>query len=178
MKNKDKMVRNILIVWALTGIWHGAYWTFIFWGLFNFILLLTERIFNFEKIKGHDGLKHAYALIMLNFGWVIFRADNLIELRDYIGNMFGMNGNAFYSPTVGMFIREYGIVFLASIVLSLPVYPLLKKKMAEYSAGTSSAKRIWSAGQVIASFGLLVCVSVSILYIVRGGYNPFIYFNF
>ena len=76
VENKDKMVRNLLVVWLLTGLWHGANWTFVFWGLFNFVCLLLERLFLFEKWKAHPVWKHLYTMLMVNFGWVLFRSES------------------------------------------------------------------------------------------------------
>ena len=71
------MVRNLLVVWSLTGLWHGANWTFIIWGLYNFIFIFAEKLIHFEKRKKYPLLKHFYALFIITIGLVIFRAPDI-----------------------------------------------------------------------------------------------------
>ena len=73
------LIRNMFIVWLFTGIWHGAEWTFVIWGILNFVFLIIERFIMFEKIENHNFIKHIYALLVVNFGWVLFRSPNLKE---------------------------------------------------------------------------------------------------
>jgi alginate O-acetyltransferase complex protein AlgI len=172
-ENKDKMVRNTFIVWFLTGVWHGAYWTFLFWGIYNFIFIIAERAIGFEKKEGYDVLKHIYALLVIMFGWIMFRADTLQVFTEYIGNMFGANANPFYSDVAGMMVKEYGLVFFFSILFSMPVAGMLQKKL-EQTAHTG-VKILGKSCYVIALFGVFILTGISL---VKGGYNPFIYFNF
>ena len=73
VKNKDKIIRNLFIVWVLTGVWHGAEWTFIIWGFLNFIFIAIEKILIFDKLNISKGVKHLYTLFIINLGWVLFR---------------------------------------------------------------------------------------------------------
>ena len=73
------LIRNMFIVWLFTGIWHGAEWTFVIWGILNFVFLIIERFIMFEKIENHNFIKNIYALFVVNFGWVLFRSPNLKE---------------------------------------------------------------------------------------------------
>ena len=130
VENKDKMVRNLLVVWLLTGLWHGANWTFVFWGLFNFVCLLLERLFLFEKWKAHPVWKHLYTMLMVNFGWVLFRSESFYQFQEYLGNMFGLNGNGFFSGQALMFLQEYAVYWVIGILLCLPAAGWLKKKLA------------------------------------------------
>jgi len=172
-KNRDNMVRNTFIVWMLTGIWHGAYWTFIFWGIYNFIFIIIERITGLEKREGHNVAKHIYAMIVITFGWVIFRAESLRTLNEYIGNMFGLNSNGFYTPTVGMMLKEYAPVLILAIIFSMPVARICREKVESIKGGFNSF--ICRIGYLIT----LCCVMVyTVICMVKGGYNPFIYFNF
>ena len=173
VKNKDKMVRNLLAVWLLTGIWHGASMTFILWGLYNFVFILGERLIGFEKRKINPILRHAYALIVLNFGWLIFRCDDFYSLNESLLNMFGMNGNKFYSPETGMFLREYGLVLICAIIFSMPVAKMLREYIER-----SKSKFLIISYRIGYPIALTFAISLSVLYIVKGGYNPFIYFNF
>ncbi|SFK86815.1 hypothetical protein/alginate O-acetyltransferase complex protein AlgI [Lachnospiraceae bacterium KH1T2] len=172
-KNKDKMIRNLLVVWILTGVWHGAYWTFIFWGIYNLIFIIIERVVGFEKIEGHDFFKHVYSLIVIMFGWVMFRADTLYELNEYFANMFGLTNNAFYNARVGMFIKEYALVLFFAILFSMPVAKVCREKVDKME--NAVLRTVLKSLYVI---GLLSAVALSVTCMVKGGYNPFIYFNF
>ena len=172
-KNRDQMVRNTFIVWLLTGIWHGAYWTFLFWGLYNFAFIIVERLIGFEKNEGHNILKHIYSLIVITFGWVLFRADTLYELNEYIGNMFGLNNNGIYNARTGMFVKEYALVIVFSILFSMPIARICRERV---DAMKNTIARISLRGLYVV--GLITVVFLSVVSMVKGGYNPFIYFNF
>lgn len=173
VKNRDKMVRNLLIVWVLTGVWHGASMTFIAWGFYNFVFIFAERLIGYEKKKIHPVLRHVYALLVINFGWVLFRADNFYVLAQYLSNMFGLNGNRFYSTETGMMMREYALVFIFSIAISMPVTKLIEQKIQN-----CRNKLLVLSMRLAYPVALTCTISLCVLCLVKGGYNPFIYFNF
>lgn len=173
VSNQDTMVRNMLIVWLLTGIWHGANWTFIFWGLFYFVVLLTERFFEFpQKIKS-SAVKHLYTLFVVNTAWVIFRADDLYQAGRFFLNMIGCNNNGFYSETAVMLLRENGVFLLLGIVFSTPIACNMNELL--YKKQKSWVNRVYTVCYPVLMLLLLV---VSVSYLASGTYNPFIYFNF
>ena len=136
VSNKDKMIRNLLVVWLLTGIWHGAEWTFIVWGLLNFVFIALEKIISFEKIENIGIFKHIYTLFLVNLGWVIFRSLNLYEAGKYISYMFGLSYNGFFSDYTLMFIKEYSVFFILGIVFSTPIAKYANKLIVENTKGT------------------------------------------
>ena len=173
VENQDLMVKNTLIVWLLTGIWHGASWTFVIWGLYNFFFIILERMFGFEKWKLPSWVKLIYSQLVFLFGWVLFRSENIYQLRECVMDMFMMNDNVFVNDTTIWLIKEYGMIYVLAIVFSAPVYPLAMKKLGEVQGVFSKA--LSKTGYVlILSAGVLI----SVIAMVRGGYNPFIYFNF
>ncbi|MDC7290151.1 MBOAT family protein [Blautia schinkii] len=173
VENPDVMVRNLFIVWLLTGIWHGAAWTFIFWGLLNFLCILLERLFKFQdSTRIPNACKHIYAMFMVNMGWVLFRSENFYQFREFAGNMFGMNHNGLYNDRVFMFLKEYAFFWIAGILLCFPFSKWLKERFAQYPRISAFA------GAVLYPAGLIGLFGVSVIYLVKGGYNPFIYFNF
>ena len=172
-ENKDKMVRNTFIVWLLTGVWHGAYWTFIIWGVYNFAFIMIERLIGFERREGNKILRHCYLVLVTLFGWVMFRADTLYELNEYYGNMFGLNNNAIYGEIVGMFIKEYAVVLVVAIVLCTPIVKVISKKVDDLNSIF-----LRNVCKVISAIGICGMFSYSVICMVKGGYNPFIYFNF
>ncbi len=173
VSNLDKMVRNTMVVWILTGIWHGANWTFLLWGVYNLIFIILERMIHFDQIDGHKVAKHIYALLVILLGWVMFRADNLFVLGEYYSNMLGMNHNDFYNARVGMLVKEYAPVFLLSILFSMPVARICSQRVEAMQDG---GKKIFLKS--LYALGLALAVFLSVTSLVKGGYNPFIYFNF
>lgn len=173
VENKDTMVRNLFIVWLLTGIWHGAEWTFVFWGMWHFVFQMAERFFGYGRDGRHTVLMRIYTLLVVMLGWVMFRTKDLYQANSYFQNLFGLSGNSFWNDMTGFLLREYWVYLLLGILFSFPI--------AQKCNTLLSAPRITAVGKVMtvlypaAMMGVfLLCVA----YLVRGGYNPFIYFNF
>ena len=168
-----KTVRNLFVVWLLTGLWHGANWTFVAWGLFYFILLYLEKF----RGLGHGWpiwLRRAFTFLMVNFAWVLFRAETLSQGWQYILSMFGAQGWA--SAAAGLFLRENLVVLLASLLFMFPFAPWAKRKLDQLPA---PAKRVAEPVTALLSSAALACLLLaSLCYLVKGTYNPFIYFNF
>lgn len=168
-KNSDLTIRNLAVVWVLTGIWHGSEWTFLIWGLFNLSLIILERFFFFEQWKNRK-LRAVLMFITINISWVIFRAENLYYAGTYLRSMLLMGTNGFCSYTV-MFLKEYWIYLCFGVLFSLPIIPRLKNWQKQASG--------WVTVTFIAYPFVAVCLFLlSIIYLNRGSYNPFIYFNF
>ena len=121
VKNKDKMVRNLMVVWLLTGVWHGAEWTFIFWGAFNFIFIFMEKLLSFEQLRIKSVYKSIYCMFFVILGWVLFRSSDIIQAGSYVANMFGFGPTEFGGAYTFMFIKEYFVFFIAAIVFSMPI---------------------------------------------------------
>jgi len=171
--NRDTMVRNLAIVWLLTGIWHGANWTFIVWGMFFFVLQLLERILDFDNRVHNSFLKHAYTLLVVNFQWVLFRASDIYQAGRFYLNMFGLNNNGILSKTALMMVKEYLPVIILGILFSTPVIPMMNKWF--HSHENAVVHKVYSIAYPVL---MLVMIIISVSYLVIGSYNPFIYFNF
>ena len=165
-----RTVVNLFIVWLLTGIWHGANWTFIAWGILYLIVLLFEKFTGLQKkeISGVGRvLSHVYTLLVVILAWVVFRSNSLSEARNYISIMF--SGFDWHSEDISLFyLREYWVYFVLCSVLSTPIVANLKERMKRH---------VEMENIVYPVFAVIVFV-VSISFIVKGSYNPFIYFNF
>ena len=161
---------NIFVVWLLTGIWHGANWTFIIWGLMWFVLLIAEKYSGYD-IKDEQGkhhiLKHIYLMFFANLGWVIFRADNLSVAMRYIKDML-FNTNAIIDDSFLMYFRQYAVFFIIAIIASTPI--IKKVKGMKHADGPAAG--------IAAAAALAVLFIVSVSFLVKDAYNPFIYFNF
>ena len=165
--SRAKHIRNLFVVWLLTGIWHGANWTFIVWGLFYFVLLVLEKYAGLGR-GWPAWTRWLFTFLMVNFAWVIFRADSLGAAAGYLAAMFG-GGAGVWSAEAGLFLRENWTVLLAGAVFSAPV----ALKLRDWAAKRDNA--VLDLGYaLLAAAVFLVCAA----FIVKGTYNPFIYFNF
>lgn len=173
--NKDKMIRNVFVVWLLTGIWYGAGWTYIWWGVTVFAFILFETLFGLEKREGYIGIRRAYVWIVMMITMVIFRSDGGNQIIRYFGNMFGLSDNGFYSPTVYMYVKEYGLVFAAAIVLLFPV----KKILCEaFDNNQTKAFRILRTGyQGLYVMGLGALMFFCLVVLVKGEYSQLVFFD-
>jgi alginate O-acetyltransferase complex protein AlgI len=162
---KSRILFNLFIVWLLTGLWHGANWTFIIWGLFYFIFIAIEKFTGAEKMHIPKVIGHIYTLFLVIIGWVFFRADNISYALNYLKNMFSFGTNSF--GTTLIYLRENAVILLIAILACLPVADWFNK----------SIKKDSMKYPLKLAF-LLVVFLISVIYIVKGTYNPFIYFNF
>ena len=162
--SKQLQIRNMFVVWLLTGIWHGANWTFIMWGLLYFLLLLMEKYL--LKPGKQGGIYRLYTLFWINLAWVLFRSENVGLALQYIGNMFGVNANGLCDTlTCGYMYSSWGICTLA-IIGVFPTYKVILKMFSE------KAREYFENIYAVSILILCICMSIS------GQYNPFIYFNF
>lgn len=164
---------NLAVVWLCTGIWHGANWTFISWGIMYLLLLIFERASGLSRTAGSraaEAAKHFYTMFFVIIGWVVFRSDSMHDAASFIAAMFTPSGT---SDVSAFLIRDNLFYFAAAAVCSVPMIPALKKRICE--TANPALRRILSAASAA---GLIVIFAVSVSFIARGSYNPFIYFNF
>lgn len=173
-----KTYRNILIVWTVTGFWHGASWTFMAWGFYYGVLISIERM-GFSKVVDRLPLvvQHMYVIILVMIGWVFFRADNFTYSFDFIQTMFGFNHVAFIDNTAIWYLHDKAYLFILAIIISIPVYPWILSKIESVQTKSTSKLFVFARNTVepLYYFALLVIVTV---YLVNSTYNPFIYFRF
>ena len=166
-------VLNLLIVWFLTGLWHGANWTFILWGLYYGLLLLLEK-YPLRKVLSRfpSVIRRLFTLILVILGWVLFRSDSIARAGLFLRSMFG--GSGFASGQAVFYLRQYWPEFVCCILAALPL-----KQFAEHRLlGEMAAPGIRSAARIAAmAFAALVFV-LGYMKLVYGGFNPFIYFQF
>ena len=165
VKTNGRLVFNLFVVWMLTGIWHGAAWTFFLWGFLYFVLLTVEKLTEIDKKMGWFG--HIYTLFFVIIGWVIFRAESLSDLGVYLGAMFGRASGGLVDAGALAFIKQTQVYYIAAIICSTPVIAKLDRKMKKYAW--------WNIGYVLVLAAMFV---VTLTFIFNQSYNPFIYFNF
>jgi alginate O-acetyltransferase complex protein AlgI len=169
---KLRHIVNILIVWGLTGFWHGAEWNFIIWGLYYGAILLIEKTFLlgiFEKIP--SAFRHIYTLFLTVIGFTIFNSDGMGGVAESLSAMFGAGGLSLYNAEALYYLASYAVPLLLAALLSTP---LAKKIFAhiESKAGGEIAMAVVKPVCYIAI--LLVCTAS----LIDGSFNPFIYFRF
>ncbi|MGI5892419.1 MAG: MBOAT family O-acyltransferase [Bacillota bacterium] len=166
VKSHFRLIFNLLMVWMFTGIWHGANWTFLLWGIFYFVFITIEKVTGFEQ-KMPSIWQHVYTLIVVLFGWVLFRAADLSQAVSYIQTMLGLSGNIPIDKYTLFYLKEYGIFYIIGALASLPIIPAIRKKITNI--------RILNIPLTVILLSLFI---FSVSFIIKGNYNPFIYFKF
>lgn len=170
-----KNLRNILIVWLLTGFWHGASWTFIAWGVYYGILLISEKkILNKYLKKLWRPLRHLYVVMFVMIGWIFFRADNFSYSVEFIKNMFMLNGVSLIDNNFIIYLRDYWYIFILGILFSTPIFNTMFKFLNNKCQNISNNKIIW----ILESFMYCSIFCIVIMHLMSSSYNPFIYFRF
>ncbi len=170
--SKMRNILNLLIVWFLTGLWHGASWNFIVWGLWFFVLLIGEKFLWGKVLQRLPSLlRYIYAMLLVILSWVIFHANTLHAAISYIAAMFG--GNAWHDAHSVYYIVEYWPEWLCCFLAALPVKQWLQIALEKRDTVTSRAVLL-AAPKVIA----LALLVLSYCKLITGSFNPFIYFRF
>ena len=174
--NRRHQLRNMFIVWALTGLWHGASWNFVLWGLYYFVFLAIEKLFLgkfLEKLPAVVG--HAYALFIIVVGWVFFYFDDVSRLGQMLKLMFGFSGQAGVLPTDTVLLKNHLVFFLVAIIACIPVSKLVKALLIRFSRKGPVQESLAGAAGILYDVALLFFSTAAL---VGASYNPFLYFRF
>ena len=169
--SKTKWLRNILVVWLLTGLWHGAAWNFVLWGLFFAVFLTAEKLWYGEALAQTRFLKHLYVLLLIAVSFVIFDAASVSDAFRTIGSLFGLGGLPRSDVLARYYFDSYSGVFLVAIMGATPLPAKIVRQFSEDGPG----KKIMSVVEPVVLLGLLAVVTA---YLVDGSFNPFLYFRF
>lgn len=160
---------NLLIVWSLTGFWHGAGWNFVLWGLYYFVILFIEKLFLLKALdKLPKFFRHVYALLLIIIGWVIFASDDVSVLLPYLGSMFGANG-AIGGMDVYTLLTKAALLVICCIASTE-----LPKKLFLSAAGAMNEKAAFTLKSVL----MIALLALSMILLIGDSYNPFLYFRF
>lgn len=166
------LVRNIFIVWALTGIWHGANWTFVIWGLMYGIMLIIEKLLLTKHLEKMPSiLQRIYVLFTVMISFIIFNANSIGEAWNNIIGLFGANGESLINASTVYYLKSYLVVLVIAIIGSTP----LLKNIIEKLKTKTNANKIINLLEPIAMASILIIVTA---YLVDNSYNPFLYFRF
>lgn len=174
-KGTLRQILNLFIVWALTGLWHGAAWNFVLWGLYFFVLLVLEKFVFGKFLNKHRIIGRIYLLTTVYFGWIFFKFTDFGLLGSVLKGMFCLNSNPISTYESLTFVSGYIFFFIICAVSCTPVVKYLKKKLitlGKASAVMNTAYRLCD----IASPAILIILSSITL--VGDSYNPFLYFQF
>jgi alginate O-acetyltransferase complex protein AlgI len=172
--NKKSVYRNLLIVWFLTGLWHGASWNFIMWGMYWGSLILLEKVFLDRLLKKVPVLfSHSYLIFAALIGWVFFYFEDLKKLKLIFGILFGQSGNEWASLTFHTVVRENIFWFILAILLCFPLFHWVKNLM--HSKNTLNRNWVHAYSVTLTSMVLLM---LSTAMLVGKTFNPFLYFRF
>ena len=164
--SRGRWIFNILVVWMLTGAWHGAAWNFVLWGMLYAVLLLAEKwIPGLQKLPAV--LRHGYVLLATVLGFVLFNAESVSQAGSDIAALFGFGGLPVVTAETLYYLRSYALLFVLGFVGATPVVKLAARKISETKAGP-----------VLELLTLVVLLLVCTGYLVDGSFSPFLYFRF
>ena len=156
-----RQIFNLFVVWAATGLWHGASWNFVLWGLYFFVFLVLEKAFLRPVLEGSRVLGHLYLLFLVVVSWAIFAITDFAALGRFLTAMFAFRGGSEWL----YYLRNYGVTFLLAAFLSTPLLARLEERLG--------GRLRWAK-----NLALVVILVASIAYLEDATYNPFLYFRF
>lgn len=174
--SKGRVIFNLFVVWFLTGFWHGASWNFMFWGLYYFIFLVLERAFLrdiLERLPSFFG--HVYALIVVYFGWVLFKFTDFGVLGTALSGMFGGTDVPMASFEVLALIRSNLPILVISVLACTPIVPYIGERLYERGARSALA---WNVYRLVVIAAPVVLLFLATMSLVGDSYNPFLYWKF
>ncbi len=179
---KSRLVFNLAVVWVLTGIWHGAAWSFLLWGVWFFVLLTAEKLFFAEAIKSADSAPFykklpgwLYTMTAVLLGWVLFRAESLPLVGSYLGAMLGFGSHG--DTTALLFAGQKAVYYAAAVLFSAPLLPYLRRVLVCLRENRKTVP-IAVLCDMLYPILMLSLFFICTAYLLKSNYNPFIYFNF
>ena len=170
-KGKARQLLNILIVWLATGLWHGAAWTFVLWGLWFAVLLLLEKLALLPVLEKHRVLGHVYTLFFVTLGFVLFDADTAAQAFSRIGAMLGAGRLPLSSAQAVYYLKSYGPLLVLGILCATPLPKMIVAKLRKSKAAATAL-------DVLEPLCVLIPLLLGTAFLVDGSFNPFLYFRF
>ncbi len=175
-KGKKRQIFNLFVVWFLTGLWHGASWNYVLWGLYFFVFLVIEKIWLLDKFEKLPKIvSHIYTLIVVFFGWIIFKFESFSGIGITIIGLFGLNGNGFSSLTTSLTFKNNLFFIIFAIIACTPLLKILHKVILRIHQKMNMIPYMVYVYDIAMPIVLLI---LSLLALVGNSYNPFLYFQF
>ena len=170
-KGVPRQILNLFVVWLLTGLWHGASWNFVVWGLYFFVLLLLEKFVLAKLLKRlPKPMQHIYSLLLILIGWIIFSRDSLMEVGTVLRQMVGVNVPLWDTQTLFL-LRNYMVILVLATILCVD----WKEKILYLAVWKRPDERVLAVGKLFFMMALLI---LSMCFLIGDSYNPFLYFRF
>lgn len=169
--NSRRLVFNLLVVWMLTGLWHGAAWNFVIWGLFFGILLMVEKLFALSYIEKAKGINHIYVIFAVIISFVIFNAPNINQAGIMLADMLGTGGKRMITDESLYHIVSYGFTLFVAVIGATPLVKIVAKRVMNVAEK-------YKLDTVLESVVLALILIISTAHLVDGSFNPFLYFRF
>ena len=166
-----RQIFNILVVWFLTGFWHGAQWNFILWGVYFSVLLVIEKLWLYKKLNQSKVLGRIYALFLITISFVIFNVNTIGGIGEYLKNMFFLGGGEIVNAEYAYYLKSYGVILLIAII-GATNFPKKLYELCRKNKVTSLCL------VVIEPLVLVALLFVCTAYLIDGSFNPFLYFRF
>ena len=168
-KGFKRQILNLAIVWLLTGIWHGASWNFVLWGIYYGVLIIIEKLFLLKKLeKLHPLVSHIYTIFIVLIGWTLFAIEDFSILGTYLCGMFGLGGLSIINNQFLYYLQNYGILLLIGTLASIDIFKVKELKLKN--------KYLWIEN--IENILIIILFGISLAMLVSSTYNPFLYFRF
>lgn len=175
-KGYYRTILNLLIVWTITGFWHGASWTFVVWGFYFGVFIVLERIGLYRILqKLWKPVAHIYTFLIVMIGWVFFRADDFEYSFAMIKTMFCLSDNDLIDGTAYIYMNDYWFMFVIGFISALPIVPWIRSKIISLP---NYRKRIVPVTSIMLPIIYMLLLGFSMILLVNSTYNPFIYFRF
>lgn len=174
-KGRLRTYLNLFVVWFLTGLWHGASWNFVLWGLYFFIFILLEKLFLMRALAKDRIISHIYLIIIVYFGWILFRFDNMGDIFAVLKGMFGLNGNSFTNFETSTLVSSNVFIIAFCAIVSTPIVRKIGSLIRYTHMDKKAVATIYAVGRIAIPLILLILSTAAL---VGDSYNPFLYFQF
>ncbi len=166
---------NLFVVWALTGLWHGASWNFVLWGLYFFVFIFIEKLFLSKLLSKDRIISHIYLVIIVYFGWILFKFENLSDILTVLRGMFMQNGNTFTNFETTTLLTSNVFILIFCVLVSTPIVKKIGSLVRYTYMDKPVIPVIYSVGRVVIPLLLLLLSTAALA---GDSYNPFLYFQF